>query len=289
MSTKRFQRKWWLFAGGAAVFALSAVCCAQDTGAHVGSLTGHADRGKRSYLRFCVGCHGAFGDGEGENAPYIDPKPRDFTLATFKCRSTPTGTLPTDKDLFDTIGRGIDNSNMPAWAPLTDQDRVDLVSYIKTFSARWKIEKPGTPLQIPASKPEVTAERLKAGQALFQKMECWKCHGAEGRGNGPSASTLTDSKDRPIVPYDFTSGHRFKCGSTDRDLYTIFMTGLDGTPMPSFSDSINSDQAWDLVFYLRTFQPMHTKERDMAKQIGLRPIDPTGTPTQAENSQPENK
>ena len=28
------------------------------------------------------------------------------------------------------------------------------------------------------------------------------------------------------------------------------MTGLDGTPMPSFADNIKPDEAWDLVFYL---------------------------------------
>jgi cytochrome c oxidase cbb3-type subunit 2 len=111
-------------------------------------------------------------------------------------------------------------------------------------------------------------------------MECWKCHGTEGRGDGPSAATLTDSKDRPIVPYDFTTGHKFKCGETDQDLYKIFMTGLDGTPMPSFADNLTPDQSWDLVFYLRTLQPGKTKERAIAKQIGLKPINPTGTTPQ---------
>ena len=53
------------------------------------------------------------GDGEGENAQWLDPKPRNFTLGVFKCRSTTTGTLPADPDLFDTIGRGLDRSNMP--------------------------------------------------------------------------------------------------------------------------------------------------------------------------------
>ena len=43
---------------------------------------------------------------------------------------------------------------------------------------------------------------------LFQKMECWKCHGQQGRGDGPSAATLTDSKDQPIRPYDFADGNR---------------------------------------------------------------------------------
>ena len=85
-------------------------------------------------------------------------------------------------------------------------------------------------------------------------MECWKCHGRDGSGNGPSSTTLTDSKDRPIVPYDFTKGTRFKCGQTNEDLYRIFMTGLDGTPMPSFKDNLPMDEAWDLVHYLRTLQ-----------------------------------
>ena len=39
------------------------------------------------------------------------------------------------------------------------------------------------------------------------------------------------------------------------------MTGLDGTPMPSWSDNIKPDEAWDLVFYLRSLQPMKSKEK----------------------------
>ncbi len=74
---------------------------------HVGNMTGHATVGAPIYKRFCIGCHGELGDGEGENAQWIDPKPRNFTIAIFRCRSTPTGTLPTDSDLYDTIGRGM--------------------------------------------------------------------------------------------------------------------------------------------------------------------------------------
>ena len=93
--------------------------------------------------------------------------------------------------------------------------------------------------------------------------------------NGPSASTLTDDLGRPILPYNFTEGLRPICGSTDRDIYRIFMTGLDGTPMPSFSDNIKPDEAWDLVFYLRTLQPQNAynaKEKQIAKQLNLKPV-----------------
>ena len=241
---------------------------------HVGKFTGNAKAAAGDYRRYCVGCHGTLGDGNGENAPWLTPKPRDFQLATFKCRSTPTGTLPTDEDLFDTIGRGLDRSNMPSWNTLSGQERANLVAWIKHYSPRWQNEKAGTPIQIPAE-PEVTADRVKAGQDIFQKVQCWKCHGVQGMANGPSASTLTDDLGRPILPFNFTEGSRPLCGSTDRDLYRIFMTGVDGTPMPSFADNIKPDEAWDLVFYLRTLQPRNeynAKEKQIAKQLNLKPV-----------------
>jgi cytochrome c oxidase cbb3-type subunit I/II len=239
--------------------------------AKVGELTGHAAAGKKLYRRYCVGCHGPLGDGNGENAPWIDPKPRDFVGATFKCRSTPTGTLPTDQDLYNAISRGFYNSNMPHWDALEEQNRVDLVAYIKTFSPRWKSEKAGDPINVPAE-PPVTIQSINHGAELFQKMECWKCHGQQGRGDGPSAATLTDSKDQPIRPYDFASAtddSRFKCGSTNQDVYRIFMTGLDGTPMPSFADVIQPNDAWDLVHFLRTLQTnRRSKENEVLKASG---------------------
>jgi mono/diheme cytochrome c family protein len=232
---------------------------------HIGKMQGRATTGKVLYTRFCIGCHGPQGDGNGENATWIDPKPRDFTAATFKCRSTPSGTLPTDQDLYDSITRGFVNSNMPAWKPLTNQNRADLVAYVKSFSAKWQNNKPGTPITIP---PEtaVKIESILHGRELFQKMECWKCHGPEGHGNGPAAAGLTDSKDNPIRPFNFAVSSRFKCGVTNEDLYRIFMTGLDGTPMPSFSDNLKPEDAWDLVHFLRTLQPMQSKEVEVWNQ-----------------------
>ena len=291
MRIHRFE--YWL-CGLAVVWALSTGSRAQETEyaesqrlgmeSHIGKLTGHATAGAPVYKRFCIGCHGPLGDGQGDDGRWLDPRPRNFTLATFRCRSTPTGTLPTDQDLYDTIGRGLMNSNMPHWLPLTNQDRADLVAYLKHFSAKWQTQKPGNSIEIP-QEPEVTPERIKAGQALFQRLECWKCHGVEGRGNGPSADTLTDDQNRPIKPSNFHDSSRFKCGSTDRDLYRIFMTGLDGSPMPSFADNVKPDEAWDLVFYLRTLQPLVSKEKAIAKRLGLRPIDPAQPP----QANPENK
>jgi len=220
---------------------------------HIGKLTGHSEAGAAVYYRYCWGCHGARGNGDGENAQYLSPLPRNFVAGTFKCRSTPTGTLPVDSDLFNAITRGFNFTTMPSWATLTAQNRADLVAFIKTFSARWVSEKPGEPIAIPAE-PKLTLESIKHGGELYQKLECWKCHGQEGRGDGPAAATLVDSSDQPIRPYNFTSSDRSKCGRTNAELYRIFMTGLDGTPMPSFADVVKPEDAWDLVHYLRTLQ-----------------------------------
>jgi len=227
---------------------------AQDS--HIGRWTGHADAGKSLYYRYCWGCHGFHGDGNGENAPYLNILPRNFVAAAFKCRSTPTGTLPTDEDIFNSITRGFISTNMPSWITLTDQQRADLVAFVKTFSPRWKSEKPGDPVQVPAE-PALSLDSIKHGKELFTKLECWKCHGQQGRGDGPAAATLTDNNNQPIHPYDFQSGSRFKCGTTNVDLYKIFMTGLDGTPMPSFADVVKPGDAWDLVHFLRTLQIKH--------------------------------
>lgn len=268
---------------GAAALTLSTASRAQltqvdlqarmGTESHIGNITGHAKDAKTDYRRYCVGCHGELGDGVGENAPWVEPKPRNFQLGVFKCRSTPTGTLPTDQDLFDTLARGLDRSNMPQWSTFTKQQRADLVAWVKHYSPRWANEKQGTPIEIPAE-PEVTAERIKAGRDVFARVQCWKCHGVLGQANGPSAATLTDDLGRPIEPFNFTEGSRPKCGDTDRDIYRIFMTGLDGTPMPSFADNIKPDEAWDLVFYLRTLMRQPSKEKEMAKKLDLKPVDP---------------
>jgi len=279
---RNLLRNWSLFLG-AAVLTLPLTSWAQLTHfdidsrmnaeSHIGNITGHAKDAKGDYRRYCVVCHGELGDGNGESFPWVDPKPRNFQLGVFKCRSTSTGTLPTDEDLFDTIARGLDRSNMPQWSTFTKQQRADLVAWVKHFSPRWTNEKPGAPITIPPE-PEVTPERIKAGREVYARVQCWKCHGVLGQADGPSAATLTDDLGRPIAPYNFHEGARPKCGDTDKDIYRIFMTGLDGTPMPSFADNIKPDEAWDLVFYLRTLMSQKSKEKAMARQLGLKPVDP---------------
>jgi len=92
------------------------------------------EAGREIYDTHCWYCHGDDGDGLGPVAEYLWPRPRDFTLASFKLRTTPSGELPTDEDLFRSISLGLPGTAMPAWrSALTEDERWQVVTYIKTF------------------------------------------------------------------------------------------------------------------------------------------------------------
>src|SRR5687768_10920701 len=44
-------------------------------------------RGKQLYAQNCEACHGAKGNGKGDAAAFLAPKPRDFVTANYRLRS----------------------------------------------------------------------------------------------------------------------------------------------------------------------------------------------------------
>jgi cytochrome c oxidase cbb3-type subunit 2 len=240
------------------VFTLLMIAAAAARAADSQSDTLRAE-GATIYARYCVGCHGVNGDGKGPAAPMLLTKPRDFTSGTFKFRSTPTGTLPTDEDLYKIITRGVYGTSMPDWALLSERERLAVVAYVKGFYPEWRERGAGAPIFIPRP-PETfgTPEAVSRGRELYDLLECSTCHGATGRGDGPSAKQLpADVWGNPQKPFDFTKG-RLKGGPTAQDVYRTFMTGLGGTAMPSYADifgepdgeNIREGDAWNLVSYI---------------------------------------
>jgi cytochrome c oxidase cbb3-type subunit 2 len=204
--------------------------------------------GRDVYQSRCVGCHGVKGDGNGVAATFLQPRPRDFTLGVFKFRTTPSGSLPTDGDLFRTITRGVRWTAMPTWHELPDKERLAVVAFVKTFSTRWKDETPEPPLLI-GDPPKATPELVARGKDLYVKAKCFQCHGPGGKGDGPSADELKDLAGFPIRAADFTRG-QFKGGSSVRDIFRTMSLGLDGTPMPSFADSMSEEERWAISYYV---------------------------------------
>jgi mono/diheme cytochrome c family protein len=219
---------------------------------------GDANRGKLVYEKYCVLCHGEQGDGKGHFSEATTPVPRDFRQGTFKWRSTPSGSLPTDADLERVLVTGLYGTSMSSFSTtLSHAQMLDVVAYIKTFSPRFASEKPEPPINIPPE-PPYTAKSVERGAAVYEKFNCAQCHGDGAEGDGPSADDLTDDWGDPIVPYDLTEGH-IKCGDSGPNIYRVFIGGLNGTPMPSFADSISPDEAWDLVHFIQSLSPVYPK------------------------------
>jgi cytochrome c oxidase cbb3-type subunit I/II len=237
--------------------------------------------GKQVYERRCLGCHGEKGDGNGPAAAFMQKdRPRNFTLGVFKFRLTPSGSMPDDGDLLRTITRGVRGTAMPSWHELLEKDRLAVIQYIKyELSAdRSKPDKPylyfveeppNAPIYI-AEPPKPSQNLVRRGQAVWKEAKCWECHGDSGKGDGEKAADLKDDFDFPIPPANLTTG-QFKSGPSVKDIFRTMSTGLSGTPMPSFSDSVSEEDRWALSYYVLslsafkdplTGEPMQISEKD---------------------------
>jgi cytochrome c oxidase cbb3-type subunit 2 len=207
------------------------------------------ERGRQSYLANCSQCHGEAGRGDGYGAPFLVPPPRDFTTAEYKFRTTASGAIPTDHDLFRIISRGVNGTGMPPWQYLLDdEERWALVDYIKTLSPKFAGNRP--PAVAPLPDPPSERANAERGRAVFDKMQCSKCHGEDGRGIGPSSRTLTDSKGRIVNVRDFTNPGTFRTGWTAREIVRTLETGNNGVPMPSYSKTMTAQEEYDLAAYI---------------------------------------
>ncbi len=208
------------------------------------------ESGKTLYLKNCAQCHGEKGDGEGYATPHLFVRPRDFTTGKFKVRTTPSGALPTHQDLVNIIRRGMPYTSMPAWPGLSDQEVSDLAYFTKTFSPDFSVaENVPKPLELPSA-PAVTNETIELGKKLYEENGCLKCHGAVGRGDGPSASTLVDDLGHPIRAANLTQPWTFRGGPSREDIFRTMTTGLNGTPMPSFADALTPEQRWAITDFI---------------------------------------
>jgi DMSO reductase family type II enzyme heme b subunit len=217
---------------------------------------GEGGRGRQLYDAKCALCHGAGGKGDGPAAERLLPRPRDFTAGTYKIRTTASGQPPTDEDLARVIRDGMPGTSMPAWgAVIKDaKDIQALVAYVKSFAEVFKSAKPEL-VKLP---PEVGSSEasIKRGKEMFEAIECNKCHGKAGRGDPEPGSDLKDDWGNPVRPANLHKSWTFRGGHQRKDMATRLSTGLMGTPMPTFFDSVEKpEDLWHLANYVRSLGP----------------------------------
>ncbi|MBI4245515.1 MAG: c-type cytochrome, partial [Planctomycetes bacterium] len=94
-------------------------------------------KGRMSYWRYCIGCHGPAGDGfwmDDVQEKIFGCSPADLAGFTniqkkplFKFTSTGYNELPTSKDLVKTIKRGIPGTSMPSFKKIADPEIEDII------------------------------------------------------------------------------------------------------------------------------------------------------------------
>lgn len=239
---------------------------------------GDVERGKPLYARRCAQCHGDLGGGDGVAAAFVYPRPRVLSDGSFKLRSTPSGELPTDDDLFRVLTRGMPGTAMPSFAALPEQELWDLVAVVKSQCADFADPAfIAAAVAVPAlasQPPPVTPEAVARGKLAYTKAECAKCHGALGRGDGPSWTTTADDWGVRALPANLHQPDRFRGGDDVASVFRTLTTGMNGAPMPSYADALTVDERWDLATYVISLGPpagQREPDRVVAKRVSSVP------------------
>ena len=160
---------------------------------------------------------------------------------------------------------GVQTCALPIWAVLPEKDRWNLVAYIKSFAAD-KFKEAPKKLELPKEVAS-SAESIKRGKEMFEAIECNKCHGADGRADGPSRAELKDEWGHPIAPANLTKRWTFRGGASRTDiamlqeayLFWRIAKGGPGLPkestpwnsvMPAWEDRLSEEQILQVIMYL---------------------------------------
>jgi mono/diheme cytochrome c family protein len=97
------------------------------------------------------------------------------------------------------------------------------------------------------------AEAIANGEKLYAK-QCVTCHGVDGQGTGPIATSLRHP------PADLTNNFHTEPGNGDGYLFWRVSEGglaepfrSQGSTMPAFKGSLSEDERWDVLAYVHTF------------------------------------
>ncbi len=240
------------------------------------------EKGKKVYFKRCVWCHGVEGGGDGPSADRLFTRPRNFIQGTFKIRTTDSGQLPKDEDLFKTVKNGLPGSAMPAWGEFLKEDEIKaVIQFVKTLVQDRDFndaEDEEVELMEFGSNPwgttgpyhlGVPQEAIDAGKEIFTANKCFECHGGEGRGDGNP--TMKDDWGFPIVAADWSQCWNFRGSRRNHfdpfNVVRTVSTGLNGTPMPNFREKITVEDRWKLAAFVNSLCPRKKIDKLTSKPI----------------------
>jgi mono/diheme cytochrome c family protein len=144
---------------------------------------------------------------------------------------------------------------------LGEEDNIDpqlVAEQAQLIASSWKdadtkIVRPLTP------QPQYTQESIDAGAKAFVQLNCYKCHGRDGRGN-KAFNVGKDDWGRIAYAADLTTG-MLHGGRRPIDIYRRIYSGINATPMPAFAQPDSgkgetelqrSETIWNLAHFITT-------------------------------------
>lgn len=211
------------------------------------------------YQKRCSQCHGAEGEGDGPAADYMYPRPRDFSMALFKYKTTDADSeFPSDDDFRKTIRDGLAGTAMPGWGSILSDAEIDaLIFKIKQFGYWEEEEIEAADIDL-GTMPEATEAVLASGAVLFDKT-CAECHGPEGRGNILSGKRLADDASDRIWPRNLTRPETWRFTTSVTDVYERLSTGIPSTPTPEHATTMTIEDRWAIAQYVMTLRDNSTQ------------------------------
>jgi len=229
-----------------------------------------ASGGDPLYAKHCAVCHGTLGDGLGQAARYLFPRPRDFGAGGLQMASTDNGVASLE-DIERVLARGIPGTSMQAFDALSTSERRQLAQEVfrlrreavhrqvaselrqageepvevEVREAVERITTPGRPVALP-DVWSLGERAVSRGRAVYRTLGCDQCHGDDGM--GAPDRPLFDAQGEPNRARDLVH-EPFKGGRERESIYLRIVVGMPGTAHPA-APTLPEDELKDLVEYV---------------------------------------
>jgi len=174
-------------------------------------------RGMEIYRRHCAGCHGIRGEGDGDAAPGLTPRPANLAEHEY-----------TRDRMGFALWNGVAGTAMPAWRDLPVADLAAVAGVIRSF-------------HIDRREPNLPAQVLDLGARVYGA-RCAQCHGEKGAGDGSAVREIR------VVPTNFMA-ERPSLAESLRAL----RNGIEGTPMAPWTGKLSEAELSAVAYYVRAF------------------------------------
>jgi putative copper resistance protein D len=129
----------------------------------------------------------------------------------------------------------------------------------------WLLAVPAYPTTYSTSPIRYTADAIASGADLYAS-QCIACHGRDGQGDGPAASSL------PIKPASLTERVPNR---REGDLFWWIAHGIPQAPMPGFASKLSDMEIWTLIQFL---DAMAEAQNAIAMTDRVKPLRPVLAP-----------